>query len=121
MPRGGKRLEEGFDAYRRHFPRLKIPRSVDYLKLVRKKLPTLTRLMTMSHTEFMANAAVHYPQSWAVVHYLYTTEKKELKGLLREYFDVLREGLSRQEAFDRVMKPHISAIETGYKSRFRLF
>ena len=53
----------------------------------RSNLPALKELFLFSHREFMAQARIHYPLSWLVVHYLQNTKEKRLKRVLGDYFD----------------------------------
>ena len=83
------------------------------------KLPPLQELFTADNRSFMKKAGIYYPQSWAVVHYLFNTRELEHKKVLREYFKSLREGLSREEAYEAHLKPILRRLEYGYKSHLR--
>lgn len=75
----------------------------------------LAELFVMEPGEFMADADVHYPQSWAVIHYLRTPDDPRLKGVLDAYTDAVLAGRSQREAYDAVLAPHVAAIEAGVK------
>jgi hypothetical protein len=67
----------------------------------------------------MTKAGLYYPQSWAVVHYLFNSGSASLEKLPMDYLKSLREGLSREEAYELHLKPVLARIEGGYKSHLR--
>ena len=88
-------------------------------KLLPKFTP-LSNLFVMQPKEFMANAGVHYVQSWAVVHMLRETSEAQLKGVLDRYFDALLAGKSQQEAYDAVLAPVLPVIERELSLHVRM-
>jgi tetratricopeptide (TPR) repeat protein len=88
--------------------------AVKLLKAKVRELPRLSELFTMGRREFMENAHLHYPQSWAVVHYLMTTKERDLNSVLMDYFESLRAGRSGLEAYEEHLKPKVRKIEAGY-------
>jgi hypothetical protein len=88
-------------------------------ELAKELLPRFTpldRLLVMEPAEFMANARVHYVQSWAVIHLLRDPKETQFKGVLDRYFDALVVGKSQKEAYEAVLLPLLTKIETALKS-----
>ncbi|MCE9638398.1 MAG: DUF1570 domain-containing protein [Planctomycetes bacterium] len=75
----------------------------------------LRELFLMDGPTFMANADVHYVQSWAVIHYLRDPTEPELKKTLSDYTDALIAGKSREVAFKTHMEPVLGMIERGVR------
>ncbi|MHC4472708.1 MAG: DUF1570 domain-containing protein, partial [Planctomycetota bacterium] len=75
----------------------------------------LPELFVMNPQEFMRKPELHYAQSWAVVHYLMKCPDKSVRALIGKYFTALQDGLSAEEAYEKVLKPHVAAIEKGYR------
>ena len=66
--------------------------------------------MAMSHAQFMKNARVHYPLAQALVTFLYSHEKGRYRERLAGYFEALRTGLSRKEAYEKQFRPVIDEV-----------
>ncbi|MHC4862015.1 MAG: DUF1570 domain-containing protein [Planctomycetota bacterium] len=75
----------------------------------------LPELFVMTPQEFMRKPELHYAQSWAVVHHLIKCPDRSLRALIGKYFTALQDGLSAEEAYEKVLKPHVAAIEKGYR------
>jgi hypothetical protein len=80
-----------------------------------KHLVPVEKLLTMDREAFMADALLHYAQSWAVVHYMLKTRGEQMRTAFRGYFRSLREGESQEEAFRRWLAPHVDRIENDYR------
>jgi tetratricopeptide (TPR) repeat protein len=82
----------------------------------RRFLPSfspLSKLFLMEPREFMADAGVHYVESWAVIHLLRDPSHPAFKGVLDRYFDALLAGKSRQEAYDEVFAPMVETLQAA--------
>jgi len=84
--------------------------------LARRLLPQfspLSKLFLMEPREFMADAGVHYVESWAVIHLLRDASHPAFKGVLDRYFDALLAGRSQQEAYDAVLAPMVETLQAA--------
>jgi hypothetical protein len=79
----------------------------------------LADLFVMWHSAFMEAPALHYAQSWAVVHYLLHTKETALASVFRDYQAALREGVGAEEAFERVLEPVTERIERALPAWLR--
>lgn len=67
----------------------------------------------------MAGARVHYPQSWALVHFLHNTKDARFRELFRAYFRALRAGRSEAEAYEECFAPCAAELEKAYRAHIR--
>lgn len=79
------------------------------------KFKPVAELMRMEPRAFMADAGVHYVQSWALVQMLRYSKEPRLAGCLGRYFDALLSGRSASEAYDEVMSPIAAEIDAALK------
>lgn len=87
--------------------------------LARAYLPRfspLDRMFLMEPEEFMAQANVHYVESWAVVHMLRETVEPSLKGVLDRYVDAIFAGRSQRQAYCDVLAPVVGAMEAELRN-----
>ncbi len=68
-----------------------------------KILPPAAELMVMSQQEMYEPkmASFHYAESWAIMYFLIQGNKPEYKRVLISYFDLLRKGKDRNEAYEQ--------------------
>ena len=74
------------------------------------------RLLRADHSTFMTagQAAVNYAHAWSLVHYLGATKPR--RKLLVSYFQALRGGATRLEAFDQVFGAlDLDALDADWK------
>jgi hypothetical protein len=88
------------------------------LRTQRKRLPVVgaRELMLMDAGTFMRDPTCNYPHAWALVHLLRTTDDPALARTLDAYFDAVRRGLSREEAFEEVYAGSVDALERAYEA-----
>jgi hypothetical protein len=79
-----------------------------------------SELMRMDHRTFMREAERNYAQAWALVHFLRTTDREEFRGKLDAYFDRIREGASRDEAYAEVFAPIARPLDRAYRTHVRM-
>jgi hypothetical protein len=79
----------------------------------------LADLLRMDRAAFMepSKAFMHYAQSWALVHYL--TQSDAGKKMIVRYYDLLRDGKSRDEAYEAVFAKSIADLEARVKDHVR--
>jgi Flp pilus assembly protein TadD len=80
---------------------------------------TLEALFLLPRIEFMKDPGLTYAQSWALVHLLSKTRNPVLRNLLGSYFKLLREGQSKEDAFEEVFRPHLARLEKAYQEHLR--
>jgi len=83
------------------------------------RLTPLPDLLRMPAAEFMRGARVHYPQSWALVHFLHRTKDREFRRIFREYFAALRAGQSVEDAYDACIAAVVPRLEKAYRAHIR--
>ncbi|MEN8151477.1 MAG: DUF1570 domain-containing protein [Planctomycetota bacterium] len=85
------------------------------LRAWKDRLVPVEKLLTMERQEFMANAPLHYSQSWAIVHYMLKSRGERMRNAFRGYFKALRQGKSQEDAYRRHLSRHVERIEKGYR------
>lgn len=89
---------------------------VKLLKYYMSKLTPLKIMMFMDHETFMDNAQMHYPQSWALVHFLAFGNKSYRKYYLN-LLKYLKNGHTRIEALEKsFVNVNYEKLEKAYKA-----
>lgn len=96
--------------------------------LRRQRMAPLSTLTSLDLGQFYADSELHYPQSWAFVHFLRDTTRQR-RLMFRRIFDALRAGKSNAEALraglrqktlaelDREFREHVIQLELGTPAR----
>jgi len=84
-------------------------------------LQSIEDIMCSDHSAFMKGMGyqvlLNYAQSWSLI-YLMITEKALMDRFLRPYFELLCEGTTKEEAYEKIFKPHARQIEKIWKSYY---
>lgn len=85
------------------------------MRLFAPSFTPVEELLQMDRQTFMDKAAVHYVQSWSIIHFLRETKHPELKGLLDRYLDALIAGKGREGAYTEVLEPVITTLNREWR------
>ncbi|HZE98670.1 MAG TPA: hypothetical protein VE981_16705 [Planctomycetota bacterium] len=111
---GGIEVKDGKVVAKARIQKTALP----YAKLaigVNADLP-FERIMNETPREFYSgNMSLKYSQAWSMIYFFYEYEKGRYRGLIEEYFELIRQGRSPRECFDAVFKAKTATLEREWR------